>query len=98
MVVDERIVRIDVAITGPNRIRTVSGIGVGDTEAKVQSTYPGRIRVERHPYNPNGRLLVYVPSDAAFRHLSLIFESLHGEVQSFRSGLAGPVSWPEACS
>ena len=98
MVVDGRIARIDVGIMGPDRIRTVSGIGKGSTEAEVRATYPGRIRVEPHPYVPNGRYLVYMPSDPGLRHLSLIFETVDGEVRSFRSGLAEQVSWTEGCS
>ena len=98
MVVDGRIARIDVGMMGPDRIRTVSGIGKGSTEAEVRATYPGRIRVEPHPYIPNGRYLVYVPSDPGLRHLSLIFETVDGEVRSFRAGLTDQVSWTEGCS
>ncbi|HEV2759042.1 MAG TPA: hypothetical protein VGV86_05685, partial [Acidimicrobiales bacterium] len=98
MVVDGKIVRIDVGIMGPDRIRTVSGVGKGSTEAEVLATYPGRIRVQPHPYTPNGRYLVYVPSDAGLRHLSMIFETVDGEVRSFRSGFAEQVSWKEGCS
>ena len=98
MVVDGRIVRIDVGIMGPDRIRTVSGVGKGSIEAEVQATYPGRIRVQPHPYTPNGRYLVYVPGDPGLRHLSMIFETVDGEVRSFRSGFAEQVSWKEGCS
>jgi len=98
MVVDGRIARIDVGIMGPDRIRTLSGIGKGSTEAEVQATYPGRIRVEPHPYTQSGHYLVYVPNDARFRHLSMIFETINGEVRSFRAGLAEQVSWKEGCS
>jgi len=98
MVVDGRIVRIDVGIMGPDRIRTVSGMGKGNTEAEVQATYPGRIQVQRHPYIPEGRYLVYVPADPGQRHLGLIFETVNGEVRSFRSGLTEQVSWKEGCS
>lgn len=41
---------------------------------------------------------MYVPGDAGLRHLSLIFETVNGEVRSFRSGLADQVSWKEGCS
>ena len=98
MVYEGRIVRIDVGIMGPDTIRTVSGMGKGNTEAEVKATYPGRIRVEPHPYTPEGRYLVYVPSDPGLRHLSLIFETVNGEVRSFRAGLAEQVSWTEGCS
>lgn len=98
MVVEGRIVRIDVGSMGPDTIRTVSGMGKGNTEAEVRATYPGRIRVEPHPYTPEGRHLVYVPTDPGLRHLSMIFATVNGEVRSFRAGFAEQVSWPEGCS
>ena len=98
MVVNGRIVRIDVGILGPDRIRTVSGMGKGNTEAEVRATYPGRIRVEPHPYTPNGRYLVYLPGDPGLRHLGMIFETVDGQVRTFRAGLAEEVSWTEGCS
>ncbi len=98
MVVEGKIVRIDIGIMGPDRILTVSGVGKGDTEAKVQTTYPGRIRVEPHPYVQGGHYLVYVPADAGFRDFSMIFETVDGTVRNFRAGYAGPVAWPEGCS
>jgi hypothetical protein len=94
MVLQGRIARVDVG----GAVRTVSGIGKGSTEAEVQATYPGRIRVEPHPYTRNGRYLVYVPADAGLRHLSMIFETENGQVQRFRAGLADPVAFPEGCS
>jgi len=98
MVVNGRIARIDVGIMGPDLIRTLSGMGKGNTEAEVQAAYPARIRVEPHPYATNGRYLVYVPADPSYRHLSMIFETIDGEVRSFRAGLAEQVSWKEGCS
>jgi hypothetical protein len=94
MVLDGRIARVDVGDT----VRSVSGIGKSSTEAEVQATYPGRIRVEPHTYTPNGRYLVYMPADPALRHLSMLFETENGRVQRFRAGLAGPVAFPEGCS
>ena len=44
MLEGERIVRIDVSAAG---ITTASGVSVGDTEAKVKASYPGRIEVAR---------------------------------------------------
>ena len=98
MVLDGRIVRVDVGRMGPDRVRTVSGIGKGNTEAEVQATYPGRIRVEPHPSIPNGRNLVYVPNDPALGHLRMIFETVDGTVRAFRAGLAEQISWTEGCS
>jgi hypothetical protein len=94
MVLQGRIARVDVGAT----VRTVSGIGIGATEAEVQATYPGRIRVEPHEYVRGGSYLVYVPADPALRDLSMPFETENGRVQRLRSGLAGPVAFPEGCS
>ena len=94
MVLQGRIALVDVGQT----VQTVSGIGKGSTEAEVQATYPGRIRVEPHVYVRGGSYLVYVPADPALRHLSMLFETENGRVQRFRSGLAGPVAFPEGCS
>ena len=98
MVVGGRIVRIDVGHKDPARVKTLSGIGKGSTEAEVMRAYPGQIRVEGHPYVEGAHNLVYVPADPAFRPYSMIFESIDGRVARFRSGLADPVGWIEGCS
>lgn len=98
MVVGGRIVRIDAGFRPPARIKTLSGIGKGSTEADVMKAYAGQIRVEPHKYVPGGKDLVYVPNDAADRRYSMIFEVLEGRVDSFRSGFAEQVSWIEGCS
>ncbi|MDQ3645944.1 MAG: hypothetical protein M3345_03315 [Actinomycetota bacterium] len=93
MINDGRIGRIDIW----GDIRTVSGVGVGDTDESVFDTYPGRIHVEPHPYLPDrGRYLVYEPEEDT--HLGLIFETDRGVVTSFRSGLAEPVRYIEGCA
>lgn len=98
MVYEGRIVSIDIGIMGPDRIRTVSGIGKGATEAEVLRTYAGRIRTESHPYVPGGKWLIYMPSDASYRHLTMVFEVVEGRVLTFRSGYLEPTLWTEGCS
>ena len=98
MVVGGRVVRVDIGRMGPDRVRTLSDIGKGSTEAEVLKTYAGRIRVEPHPYIAGAKNLVYVPADAGFRPYSMIFESVDGRVVAFRSGFAEQVSWTEGCS
>ncbi len=65
MLIDGRIARVDVGHKGPDRVKTVSGIGKGSTEAEVQRAYPGRIRVEGHPYLSGGHCLVHTPPTRA---------------------------------
>ena len=52
MLINGRIARVDVGDGGGRRVTTVSGVGTGDTEEAIKRTYPGRIRVEGHPYVP----------------------------------------------
>jgi hypothetical protein len=96
MVVNGRIVRAEVSGVP---IRTLSGIGTGNSEADVQATYPGRISVQPNPYTGHrgGRDLVYVPDESS-RHLALLFQTDAGQVTSFRSGLLEAVMAPERCA
>ena len=95
MVINGRIARVDV---GGRRVKTVSRVGTGDTEETIKRTYPGRIRVEGHPYVPTGHYLVYAPADPALAHLSMIFETDGQVVTTFRAGMRGAVSQIEGCS
>jgi hypothetical protein len=99
MVLDGRIVRIDIGRPGVTRsTTTVSGIGVGSTEDEVKREYPGRITVQPHPYVPAGHYLVYTPVERSYQHLRLLFETDGRVVTTFRAGLADPVSWIEGCA
>ena len=98
MVINGRIERVDITDRPGRRVTTVSGVGTGDTEEAVKRTYPGRIRVERHPYLPAGHYLIYTPADPALAHLSMIFETDGQVVTSFRAGMKGAVSQIEGCA
>jgi hypothetical protein len=92
MVVDDRIVRVDVM---RGAVTTVSGIGIGSSEQKIQATYEGVV-VEQHEYWPDGQYLIYrAPSEPA--HM-LLFETDGGVVSNFRSGFEIDVRAPEGCA
>ena len=93
MVVDRTIGRVDVDQESP--VLTVSGIGIGSTEAAVLATYGERIVVEPHPYDQGGHNLRYVPDDPS---RSLVFETDGARVLRYRSGLAEPVGYIEGCA
>ena len=95
MVINGRIERVDVGHPG---VKTISGVGTGDTEETIKRTYPGRIRVEASPYVPTGHYLVYVPADPVLAHLSMIFQTDGQVVTTFRAGMKGAVAQVEGCA
>lgn len=94
MVVDGVVVRAEVSTRG---ISTLSGIRVGDTEAKVKATYPGKIKVEKHHYDEKGHYLIYTPSDPKDAQFRLVFETDGKVVTTYRSGRDPEVHWVEGC-
>jgi len=95
MLTSGRIVRIDV-IAGP--ITTLSGAGIGNSEAGVQALYSGTLQTSAHKYRPAGRYLTLVPTDAADADFRLIFETDGSTVTGFRTGTQPEVSFVEGCA
>jgi hypothetical protein len=94
-----RIVRFDV--DDESRITTLSGIGIGATEAEVKSTYgaPGRtgkISIANHEYVEGGHYITY--DDDGPAGLRMLFETDGQKVTRFRSGRQGPVGYVEGCA
>ncbi len=78
-------------------VPTRRGARVGDTEARIDSLYGGRVTREPHKYT-DGRYLVVraeEPSDSNFR---LIFETDGERVTQYRVGQLPEVAWVEGCS
>jgi len=96
MVVEGRIARVDVRAGSP--VKTLSGAGVGDSEADVQARYAGRLEVSVHKYVPGGHYLTLVPVDAGDAELRLIFETDGSQVTAMRSGKLPEVGYVEGCS
>ena len=96
MVTNDEVVRIDVF---DEPVLTLSGIGIGSTEAEVLAAYGDRISEEPHPYlGDQGKYLVYVPQDAVDAEYRLVFETASGVVTNFRAGQLPEVLWIEGCS
>lgn len=75
--------------------QTASGVRFGATTERVLSLYEDQI--EQSPHG-DGEYLTFLPEDAADRSFALVFETDDdGVVGGFRTGLAGPVRWPEGC-
>jgi len=96
MLIDGRVARVDV---DQPSITTRSGVGVGDTEAKVRSTYPGRIRRSPHQYVPGGEYLEFVPRDSSEQDYRVIFETnAANRVTLIRAGTLPGVRYAEGCA
>jgi hypothetical protein len=82
---------------GNPSIPTKEGAKLGDTEAQIQSLYPGRVTVQPHKYTKGHYLVVrpVAPNDSAYR---IIFETDGQKVTTYRSGREPQVSYVERCS
>lgn len=92
MFVKGRLARIDVY--GP-ATKTEAGVGVASTEEQVKRAYGKRLTVEPRPYDDDDQDLVV--NDAKHRR-KLIFETYKGRIDTFRSGVTGPVDYIEGCA
>ncbi|NJK99573.1 MAG: hypothetical protein HC838_06890 [Spirulinaceae cyanobacterium RM2_2_10] len=95
MVIDGKIARIDI---DSEQIATLSGIRIGDSEAKVREAYGDRLESQQHEYVPEGEYLIFVPTDAASQDYRVVFETdAAGTVTRMRNGLAGAALAVEGC-
>ena len=92
MVTNDTVMRVDIDSAG---VLTEEGVGVGDTEGMVTSLYAGRLRSEKHKYNPLGKyIMVTVPFDTTNL---LLFETDGLHVTSIRGGRKSAVELTERC-
>jgi hypothetical protein len=92
MISDDRVVRVEVTTAG---IKTKSGLGVGDSAARVKELLPS-IEVTPHKYvAPDGNYLTVWSRD---RKAAVRFETLQGKVTSFYAGRVPEVEYVEGCS
>lgn len=94
MIEQGKVVRVDVR---RHDIQTVEGARIGDSEARIQHLYPGRVRVSPHKYT-DGHYLTVVPSDTVAHPYRLIFETDGAVVKNFRGGVLPQVAYVEGCS
>lgn len=102
MMIDGRVARIEIdscqiKTRGPPAGTRVNvGAGIGDTESRVKSLYPG-IEVSEHKYDDNGHYLTLVPKDAIDSKYRLLFETDGKVVTRFRAGRIPEVELVEGC-
>ena len=93
MVLDQRIVRVDVTDTS---VATDRGARVGNTEARITELYTNQLRTKPHKYT-DGHYLVVTPTASADSLYRLIFETNGQQVTRYRAGLRPAVEWVEGC-
>ncbi len=90
-----QIVRVDV--DGPG-IRTLSGIGVGDTASAVRSTYAGNVVPSNPPEGEDAdEYLTFIPDDESDLDFRIRFEIEDGVVSTYRVGVVPEVEWVGRC-
>ncbi|MFH7241656.1 MAG: hypothetical protein ACHWZW_02290 [Spirulina sp.] len=95
MVIDDRILRIDV--WPGSLIETRSGAKIGSTEADLVRLYEGRLEATANPVTL-GKTIVFRPRDPGEDLFRLVFETDdRGQVVQYRAGQFPSVTWPEGC-
>jgi hypothetical protein len=94
MAVGGQIARVEVSDT---TVATAAGARVGDTEARINALYPGRVQTGPHKYVDGHYLVVRrgTGADSAYR---LVFETDGQRVTRYRGGRIPEVEWVEGCS
>ena len=88
-----RVARVDV---DSGAVATSLGARIGDTEARIQSLYAGRVAVTPHKYT-EGRYLTVTPSAPADSAYRIVFETEGGRVTRYRAGRRPAVEYVERC-
>lgn len=89
-----RAVRMDV---WSRSIQTASGVGVGDSEARIKQVYGQRVVVERHFYDPQGHYLKVEVKSGKDRGYGIVFETDGARVTSYRVGKVESIAPVEGC-
>jgi hypothetical protein len=94
MLEDARVVRVEV---DSGYVPTAGGARIGDTEARIQQLYSGRVQVQPHKYT-DGHYLVVRPTEASDTTHLLLFETDGRVVTRFRGGQKPQVEYVEGCA
>ncbi len=94
MVAKGQISRVDIE---SNRITTIHGAKIGDTEAKIKSLYPNQIQVSRLANSEKGKLLTVIPERASDSNFRIMFETDGQQVRRIKAGKLPEVGYIEGC-
>jgi hypothetical protein len=93
MTVNGQVARVEVRDT---TVVTAAGARVGDTEARINALYPGRVRTTPHKY-VDGHYLIVPRGPGADSIYRLVFETDGRLVTRLRGGRLPQVEWVEGC-
>jgi hypothetical protein len=92
MLIDGQLVRLDVSEPG---ILTVSGVGVGDSQASVMARYGSGLKLTPHVYTgPEGKYLTMFSKDGRY---GIRFETDGAKVTEYYVGTAEAIQYIEGC-
>jgi hypothetical protein len=93
MIVNDVVARVQV---DSGAVVTDEGVGIGTSQAQVQTLYAGRVTSTPHKYTTGRYLTVRsaAPADSNFR---LQFETDGRQVTRYRAGRLPEVGWVEGC-
>jgi hypothetical protein len=94
MTVGGQVARVEVNDT---TVATAAGARVGDTEARINALYAGRVQTGPHKY-VDGHYLVVRRGTGADSTYRLVFETDGQRVTRYRGGRLPEVEWVEGCS
>ncbi|MCY7407853.1 MAG: hypothetical protein LH631_10865, partial [Alkalinema sp. CAN_BIN05] len=87
---------IAVAYVANPQIKTLRGVGIGDSESKVRSLYAGQLK-PGESLSARTKVLQFVPKDVEDQNDRIVFSFVNGKLRSFRSGRLPEVGWIEGC-
>ncbi len=93
MIIDDHVVRIELA--GATRLRTFAGAGIGTTEIELKRLYGRRLEVQPHKYVSGGHTIT-LRSGAGTEGLR--FETDKGAVTAIQAGPWDHLNQVEGCS
>ena len=92
LLIDRKLARIDIS---SEKIKTVSGAQIGDSQSSIMALYPSRVTVTPHFYTaPDGSYLTMLSQD---KRRGIRFETDLGKVTRYYVGTTEAIQYVEGC-
>ena len=92
MLENNKIARVEVR---SGTVATAEGAHIGDSEARINSLYSGRVTTTPHKYTTGGHYLTITPVDGSQNRI--VFETDGKVVTEYRAGALPAVAYVERC-